>query len=88
MEVLVAVIKVKVQGGPWCSEVTEQNIIEWNDEGLPEDRFRNAVMSHYTKTVPSVCEKMLEAKLIEVVSIEFEKRESSYDWRKACLRNG
>lgn len=88
MEVLVAVIKVKVQGGPWFPEVTEKEILEWNDEGLPEDRFRNAVMSHYTKTVPAVCEKMLESKLIEVVNIKFEKRESSSDWRKVCLRNG
>ena len=80
MEKLVAVIKVKVQGGTWFPEVTEKDIIEWNDEGLPEDSFRNAVMSHYTKTVPAVCEKLLETKLVEVVDISFEKREDKYKW--------
>ena len=80
MEKLVAVIKVKVHGGTWFPEVTEKNIIEWNDEGLPEDRFRNAVMSHYKNTVPAVCEQLLETKLVEVVDISFEKREDKYKW--------
>ena len=88
MEKLVAVIKVKVQGGPWFPEVTEKDIIEWNDEGLPEDSFRNAVMSHYMRTVPAVCKKMLETKLIEVMNITFEKREDRSGWGEVCSRNG